>query len=125
MKAHETSELDAALVEAERINAAACATEQLPSDGDMLLFLSDVKDRTELGKPLWPEITDRIPRVQHDGSFVLPRGVEGMVDLGSLWQCVVTSRCRMSGASATARATLRVLVAYSPRPFAAHGAGVA
>ena len=46
-------------------------------------FLSHEEERTQLGRPLWREIKDRMPRVQHDGTLEMPaRGMS--VDLKAL-----------------------------------------
>jgi hypothetical protein len=35
-------------------------------------FLSHEEERTQLGRPLWTEIKDRVPRVQHNGTLEMP-----------------------------------------------------
>ena len=53
------------------------ATQPLPR------FLSHEEERTQLGRPIWTEIKDQVPRVQHDGTLAMP--VQGMsIDFKSL-----------------------------------------
>jgi hypothetical protein len=46
-------------------------------------FISHDDERQQLGKPLWSEIADRIPRPQHDGTLAMPSGA-GAADLAAL-----------------------------------------
>ena len=59
------------------------ASQQQPHWG--VRFLTHAEERVELGKRIWTEVADQIPRAQHDGRLVMPQGAaQQVVDLEAM-----------------------------------------